>query len=272
VADRRIYPWGPKQVLAGVGGFVAIFLIVNVLIVIVAINQGDDFATDDIGDVFEKAAEVAAYGEARLSAAARETELPEPPRILANQVSLQAAMLVTILSQVLLFFVVRYASRQTVRELITAMGLNRFSFGRFWLAGGMVVVAYIGIFIYAVAAQATGISWLEPNSTVPSAITRDDLTLTLAAIATLIGAPLGEEVFFRGFMFSGLVRWGFWPAALLSGGLFSLVHFDPGSLVPFLIIATVLAWLYWRRGSLWDAIVFHVLFNGLSFSILVATT
>ena len=102
------------------------------------------------------------------------------------------------------------------------------------------------------------------------AITREDLTMSIAAVVTVIGAPLSEELFFRGFVFSGLLRWGFWPAAAASALLFALVHFDPGSLLPFFSIGLLMAWLYWRRGSLWDAIVFHFLFNALSFSILVA--
>jgi membrane protease YdiL (CAAX protease family) len=52
--------------------------------------------------------------------------------------------------------------------------------------------------------------------------------------------------------------------------MFSLVHFDPGSVLPFFGIGVLMAWLFWRRGSLWDAIMFHFLFNLLSFSILVA--
>ena len=84
----------------------------------------------------------------------------------------------------------------------------------------------------------------------------------------VVGLP--EELFFRGFMFSGLLKWGFWPAAALSALMFALVHFDPGSLLPFFGIGVLMAWLYWRRGSLWDAIAFHFLFNALSFSILVA--
>jgi membrane protease YdiL (CAAX protease family) len=130
---------------------------------------------------------------------------------------------------------------------------------------------YGGLFAYSLGAEATGISWLEPNSTVPTAVTRDNLTLSITAVATLIGAPLSEEFFFRGLVFTGLLKWGFWPAALVSGAAFSLVHFDPGSLIPFLGIAVVLAWVYWRRGSLWDSIAFHFIFNATSFTLLVVT-
>ena len=54
--------------------------------------------------------------------------------------------------------------------------------------------------------------------------------------------------------------------------MFSLVHFDPGSVVPFFMIAVMLSWVYYRKRSLWDAIVFHLLFNLISFSILVGAS
>ena len=31
-----------------------------------------------------------------------------------------------------------------------------------------------------------------------------------------------------------------------------------------------MAWLYWRRGSLWDSISFHFMFNFISFALLLA--
>jgi membrane protease YdiL (CAAX protease family) len=78
-------------------------------------------------------------------------------------------------------------------------------------------------------------------------------------------------VFFRGLVFGGLTRWGFWPAALLSGVLFAGVHFDPGSVIPFTALGVVMAWLFWSRRCLWDNVLFHVMFNGTSFAILLAS-
>jgi membrane protease YdiL (CAAX protease family) len=87
----------------------------------------------------------------------------------------------------------------------------------------------------------------------------------------VVAAPISEELFFRGFAFGGLLRWGYWPAAAVSALGFSLAHFDPGSVIPFFCIGLVMAWLYWRRGSLWDSITFHFLFNFISFALLLAS-
>jgi membrane protease YdiL (CAAX protease family) len=265
-----LYPWGPREVLVGVGGFLGVLIAVNVVIVVVMFARGGEFAPRDVGDVFEKAAKVAHYADDRLQAAATGASLPEPPRILADQESLRVSLIATLISQGALFAIVGIASKQSFRGLVEALGLNRPGWAGMWLPALMVAVAYLGTFLWVVAANATGISWLEPTSTVPIEITRDDLTLSIAAVVTVVGAPLSEELFFRGLGFGGLLKWGFWPAAAASGLMFSMVHFDPGSIVPFFMIAVLLSWVYYRRRSLWDAIVFHLLFNLISFSLLVA--
>lgn len=267
---RRPYPWGPREALVGIGGFIAVMLAVNVIIVLVIVARGDEFVPQDVGDAFEKAATVAEYADQRLQAAASGVALPEPPAILADQEMLQLSLVATLISQGVLFGLVGIASKQTFRGLAEALGMNRFNWAGVWLPVLMVVVAYAGTFLWVVAADASGISCLRPQSTVPIEITRDDLTLSIAAVVTVIGAPFSEELFFRGLVFSGLLRWGFWPAAGISSVLFAAVHFDPGSMVPFILIGVLLCWVYYRRRSLWDAMVFHLVFNLVSFSLLVA--
>lgn len=228
------------------------------------------FEPTDVGNIFEKARHVATYADQRLNAAASSKALPAPPRILADQGALQLGMIATLVTQVLLFAVVGIASKQTFRGLTEALGLRKFSPGRIWIIFGAVAVAYIGTYGYSLLMEESGIDWLVPNSTVPTEITRNDFTLSVAAAVTLIGAPISEELFFRGLMFSGLLKWGFWPAAMLSGFMFSVVHFDPGSFIPFVGIATLMSFLYWRRGCLWDSILFHFAFNAVSMATLVS--
>lgn len=255
--------------LIGIAGFVLIFFFVNAIVV--ASTFWEDYETTDVGDTFEKMSVVARYADERLAAAAKGIELPPPPRVLADQSSLRLALLVTLLSQGLLFFVVGISSKQSFTGLVQILGLNRYSFGGIWRPILAVVAAYTFLGVYVVVSKAIGIGWLEPQSTVPTEIVRDRLTLAIAGAATVAGAPISEELFFRGLIFSGLSKWGFWPAALLSGLFFTLVHFDPGSIIPFYVIAITMAWLYWSRGTLWDSIIFHFLFNLTSFTILATS-
>jgi membrane protease YdiL (CAAX protease family) len=85
----------------------------------------------------------------------------------------------------------------------------------------------------------------------------------------VIAAPIGEEVFYRGFLFGGLrSRFGFWTAALLSAGLFGLSHATDGPvLIPLLTVFGVAqALLYERRRSLVAPIAAHAMFNLIGFA------
>ena len=91
-------------------------------------------------------------------------------------------------------------------------------------------------------------------------------------VTVVIAAPLGEELFFRGFAFP-LLAWGVRPkksavpyhaplaAALLSGALFSAIHFDPIGFLGLMEIGVWLAVLRWGSGSLLAPILGHALNN-----------
>ncbi len=248
--------------------FVAVFFFVNAAVVIFTIGHG--VQTSDVGDAFVKLQHVAEYADQRMVAAANSLPLPEPPQILADQYSLRVALLATLFSQVLLFGVVGIASKQDFGALVRVLKLNRYDFLGVWRPALAVIAAYLMVAGYVYFARAVLPGFLVPESTVPTGISRESSTLAIAFAATVIGAPISEELFFRGFVFAGLSRWGFWPAAAVSATLFALVHFDPGSVIPFFGIGVVMAWLFWSRGSLWDSVLFHFLFNFTSFLILAS--
>jgi len=161
------------------------------------------------------------------------------------------------------------ANARSAPRLARAVSLQWPEFSRIWLPTLCVVLMYGFVAAYAGLAGAFGPQWLEPRSTVPKEITSDPWTLALAGILTCLVAPLAEEIFFRGLLTRGLLRWGTWPALLIPALIFSAVHLDPGSFFPFAVVGLVIGWLYWRRGSLTDAVVFHFLFNSTSFVLLV---
>lgn len=246
--------------------FVAMFVVATSLVAAVEISR--DTRTSDAGDIFDKTARVAEYADERLAAAASGRELPGPPRLLADQPTLQFALAMTLVTQALALGIVGIATKQSFTGLMRALGLDRFPATGAWRPALAVGGAYAMVVLYAIGADAVGIDLLKPQSTVPSEITRDHLTLSIAAAVTLVGAPFSEELFFRGLVFSGFSKWGFWPGAVVSAFLFTTFHLDPGSFIPFAIIGVVMAWLFWSRGTLWDAIMFHFLFNATSFAFL----
>ncbi len=89
----------------------------------------------------------------------------------------------------------------------------------------------------------------------------------LAAAVIGIGAPLSEELLFRGFLLSALAgtRLGFWGAALIATGLWTAMHagYSLMGILEVFAIGLVLSWLLWRTGSLRVAIFCHALYNSL---------
>ncbi|MCA1826418.1 MAG: CPBP family intramembrane metalloprotease [Myxococcales bacterium] len=84
-------------------------------------------------------------------------------------------------------------------------------------------------------------------------------------ITVILAAPLGEELFFRGFALPALRRsWGIAAAVLVSGALFSLLHLDPVGFLGLMEIGILLAALRWWTGSLWAAIIGHAVNNGIA--------
>lgn len=80
-------------------------------------------------------------------------------------------------------------------------------------------------------------------------------------------APFVEEVFFRGFVFTGLIKkWSWVGAAFISSALFAIAHVVPTSLLPIFILGWIFAFLYKSSGSIWPAILMHMLTNTLALS------
>lgn len=73
---------------------------------------------------------------------------------------------------------------------------------------------------------------------------------------------LCEELAFRGFILRGLLR-GFspWTAICLSSFLFSLYQMNVFQFVPHFLFGIVLALLVVRSGSVWPAVLFHLVHN-----------
>lgn len=85
-------------------------------------------------------------------------------------------------------------------------------------------------------------------------------------------APLGEEFFFRGLLFSTAKRLG-WPKLGWLGVsfLFALIHCNAPTFLPLFVLALALTWLCEKTGGLRAPILAHSLFNaGNLLALLVA--
>lgn len=89
----------------------------------------------------------------------------------------------------------------------------------------------------------------------------------LAALAVGIGAPVSEELLFRGLLLPALAltRLGFAGAALAATVLWAALHwgYSLTGLIEVAVFGLALSWLMWRTGSLRVPLFCHALYNGL---------
>lgn len=92
------------------------------------------------------------------------------------------------------------------------------------------------------------------------------LAKLLLLIAGAVAAPIGEEVFFRGFLYNALkYRYSVRVAIVVSGLVFAFVHISPLALLVIFPMGMFLAYIYEKTGSLWVTICIHATNNGLAF-------
>ncbi len=163
-----------------------------------------------------------------------------------------------------------YCAKAASHSLVRSwqLGLRRPGQG-WWYAGLMVlglIVAFIALdAIWGEISHPTKEKLLETLGTKES-----KSLLVLSAALTCVVAPIGEEVLFRGYMFTALRNWrGTLPAALVVGLLFGGVHVTSApaaDLVPLAALGFGLCILYRFTGSLYPSIGAHALNNSLAFA------
>lgn len=106
---------------------------------------------------------------------------------------------------------------------------------------------------------------------VTEAARHENFSATLLFYITLgVLAPICEESLFRGFLYTYLRRsWGVLPSALLSAGLFSLAHLDPGGFLPLFSLGMIFAIAIEKTKSLVPAMIAHGLWNSCTFTLVI---
>jgi membrane protease YdiL (CAAX protease family) len=137
-----------------------------------------------------------------------------------------------------------------------------------WRAAGLLASVFFGF--YAFSAAWVSVLGIHETQELPDRLGADSSTLNALAVVVLITvvAPLGEEIFFRGYFFGSLRNWrGVWPAAIATGLIFGAVHAGSapvGFLVPLAFFGFGLCLLYHFSGSLYPCIALHALNNSIA--------
>jgi membrane protease YdiL (CAAX protease family) len=153
------------------------------------------------------------------------------------------------------------------------LGLRKPEMSLSSLAGtiGLTVLLMEGTVItFSIVINALGLDFLKPSEQVPDDFYDHKFALAVLGVVVVLGAPIAEEIMFRGFLFGGVrTMVPVMAAALITGFLFSLAHYNVGLIIPFTVIGALLAMSYQRTGTLIAPMTAHFTFNLLSFLALV---
>jgi hypothetical protein len=183
---------------------------------------------------------------------------------LGSRLALQATLAATLVG--VAFVAAGLGGRRA--EAATALGLRRPS-GKFIRH---TVLAYLGYLGCAIVIAAL-IQPEQEDVTRELGVDEGTLGAIVAGVLIIGVAPFTEEVFFRGFMFTGMRRaLPFVLAALIPSLIWGLFHYTGpdswGVVLQLSIFGLWLCWLYERTGSLWPPVVLHVANNAIAFAIL----
>jgi uncharacterized protein len=130
------------------------------------------------------------------------------------------------------------------------------------------VVSFL-VLIACVAALGAVIKAFDPGSTKENLKVFAEMFKSdgwwIALLMVGVGAPLSEELLFRGFLFPALAktRLGLTGAALLTSAPFAHIGYSYVGMVQVFVIGLVFSWMLIRTGSLRVTMACHALYNTL---------
>jgi len=171
--------------------------------------------------------------------------------------------MVVVLGTLLLLLPVWYFTVYKYGVSWADLGLRGFKPRAIGFGCGLMLLSLLFNLIYA---SFLGLFGLEIQPDIDQMFDNTNLPVILLFGGAIV-APVIEEIFFRGFIFAGLRnRWNWKIAAAASAGLFALAHILPTSILPIFILGLIFAFLYQISGSIWPAILMHMLTNTVALS------
>ena len=143
----------------------------------------------------------------------------------------------------------------------------------FWISplALMVVWAAFGILIwsgYTDWMKSMGVETVQ-ESVQTLQQSEDPSVLVWMCMASLVAAPVCEEVIFRGYCYPVLKKFtGAKSALITSSMVFACAHANLPSALPLFLLGLVLVFVYERTNSLWAPVAVHFLFNAATVAML----
>ncbi|MBK4217658.1 CPBP family intramembrane metalloprotease [Paracoccus caeni] len=133
-----------------------------------------------------------------------------------------------------------------------------------WLL--IAVAMGLAAFILSILIEGIYFSFMPPETTQDdfmAAATSGPLALFIIVTTGALLTPFGEEVLFRGVIASALNKYGAWAGILGSATIFAAVHGPSVIFFNALLVGILTGFVFRKSGSLWPALLIHVVFNGL---------
>ena len=142
----------------------------------------------------------------------------------------------------------------------TKTKIKYFSMGIYYWITCLIIVGLWGWFL-----EILKLDFLLPPNTAKEVLSLAFENIFITIILVSIIVPICEEVFFRGFLITGLERkFNLKICLLLSSGIFSIFHIHIGSLFPTFILGICLGLLYIKSKSIYPSIFIHSIHNFLA--------
>ena len=162
--------------------------------------------------------------------------------------------------------IVGLVAARSGRSLAESIGMRSVEGIVPWLGGAVVAAFALRLVAALYAGTMISMRWLLPgwNSSPVKYFPRDLLGSVVLVLVVVVAAPIVEETIFRGVLLPSLAgRFGERWAVGLTAVVFSVMHLNPFSFAPILLVGWVLAMLFLRSRSLWVSIACHSTFNAI---------
>lgn len=98
------------------------------------------------------------------------------------------------------------------------------------------------------------------------------VAMVMLFLIVVVGAPLFEELCYRGLVYAGLSGHGRTVAVVGSAVLFAAMHLQPLQFVGLVLFGLLAGWLRDASGSIWPSVGAHAAFNAVTLVLLSTAT
>lgn len=155
---------------------------------------------------------------------------------------------------------------------------SSFSFLRFrWKQDSLKYILYGSLLVIVVQPVVVYLGHLNSLLPVPESLTdlqvsqyqmiqeflSTDGILWFGLLHIALVPSICEEILFRGYVLRAFEKsWGIIVAIIVSGIIFGLFHIQLGNLMPLAALGMILALMTWLSGTIWPAVIAHLVNNG----------